>query len=67
MTEATPAAALLRARIRYDTAAMQFRIALFKEHRQSLLVEREPEKLLLRMADHVYPQEAVKKWMTQQE
>jgi uncharacterized protein (TIGR00730 family) len=39
---------------------------LFPEHRQSLRVEREPARLLESMENHVYPQEAVRKWMTQE-
>ena len=39
---------------------------LFPEHRQSLLCETEPERLLVAMAAHRYPHEAVRKWMRQE-
>jgi uncharacterized protein (TIGR00730 family) len=38
---------------------------LFPEHRQSLLCQTNPEKLLETMAAHSYPQEAVQRWMRQ--
>jgi hypothetical protein len=40
---------------------------LFPEHRQSLLCETNPEKLLEAMAAHCYPDEAAKRWMRQDE
>ena len=38
---------------------------LFLEHRLSLLCASEPEKLLDAMESHIYPQEAVQRWMKQ--
>jgi uncharacterized protein (TIGR00730 family) len=38
---------------------------LFPEHRQSLLCETDPEKLLKAMAAHTYSHEAVQRWMRQ--
>ena len=38
---------------------------LFPEHRQSLLCETDPDKLLKAMAAHHYPHEAVQRWMRQ--
>ena len=40
---------------------------IFPEHRQSLLCEIEPEKLLDAMANHHYPHEAAQRWMRQDE
>ncbi len=40
---------------------------IFPEHRQSLLCETEPEKLLEAMASHRYPHEAAQRWMRQDE
>jgi len=39
---------------------------LFPEHRASLLCATEPDKLLNAMEAHVYPQEAVERWMKQE-
>ena len=39
---------------------------LFPEHRAALLCASEPEKLLDLMETHVYPQEAVRRWMKQE-
>lgn len=39
---------------------------LFPEHRQYLRVDSDPERLLESMQNHVYSQEAVRKWMTQE-
>jgi uncharacterized protein (TIGR00730 family) len=39
---------------------------LFPEHRESLICETEPEKLLEAMAAHRYPLEAAKRWMRQE-
>jgi uncharacterized protein (TIGR00730 family) len=39
---------------------------LFPEHRQSLLCETDPEKLLKAMAAHTYPHEAAQRWMRQE-
>jgi uncharacterized protein (TIGR00730 family) len=36
---------------------------IFPEHRQALCCEAEPEALLDAMANHKYPQEAMKRWM----
>jgi len=36
---------------------------IFREHRQALCCEVEPEALLDAMANHKYPQEAAKRWM----
>jgi uncharacterized protein (TIGR00730 family) len=38
---------------------------LFPEHRQTLLCETEPEKLLAAMENHPYPHEAARRWMRQ--
>jgi len=38
---------------------------LFSEHRQSLLCEKDPERLLEAMEAHIYPHEAVQRWMRQ--
>jgi uncharacterized protein (TIGR00730 family) len=38
---------------------------LFPEHRQALLCDSEPERLLAAMRDHKHPHEAVKRWMRQ--
>jgi uncharacterized protein (TIGR00730 family) len=40
---------------------------LFPEHRQSLLCETDPERLLVAMAAHRYPREAAQRWMRQDE
>jgi uncharacterized protein (TIGR00730 family) len=40
---------------------------LYSEHRQSLLCESEPEKLLETMEKYRYPQEAARRWMKQEE
>jgi uncharacterized protein (TIGR00730 family) len=40
---------------------------LFPEHRQSLLCDTDPERLLEAMAAHRYPQEAAQRWMRQEE
>ncbi len=39
---------------------------LFPEHRTALLCATEPEKLLDLMESHVYPHEAVRRWMKQE-
>ncbi len=39
---------------------------LFPEHRLSLLCASDPDELLDDMAAHVYPHEAVRRWMTQE-
>jgi len=39
---------------------------LFPEHRASLICACEPDKLLDAMESHVYPHEAVHRWMTQE-
>jgi uncharacterized protein (TIGR00730 family) len=39
---------------------------LFPEHRLSLLCETDPERLLEAMATHLYPHEAVQRWMRQE-
>ncbi len=39
---------------------------LFPEHRQSLLCETDPERLLAAMENHRYPHEAVQRWMRQE-
>jgi uncharacterized protein (TIGR00730 family) len=39
---------------------------LFPEHRAALLCASEPEKLLDLMESHVYPHEAVRRWMKQE-
>lgn len=39
---------------------------LFPEHRQSLLCETDPERLLAAMENHHYPHEAVQRWMRQE-
>jgi len=39
---------------------------LFPEHRLSLLCATEPEKLLKLMESHIYPHEAVRRWMKQE-
>ena len=39
---------------------------LFPEHRASLVCASEPDKLLESMENHVYPQEAVQRWMKQE-
>jgi uncharacterized protein (TIGR00730 family) len=36
---------------------------VFKEHRESLCCEAEPQKLLDALANHEHPHEAVKRWM----
>jgi len=38
---------------------------IFSEHRQSLLCASDPDELLDAMKNHVYPAEAVKRWMRQ--
>ena len=40
---------------------------LFPEHRQSLLCETDPERLLAAMESHRYPHEAMQRWMRQAE
>ena len=39
---------------------------LFPEHRQSLLCETDPERLLTAMENHRYPSEAAQRWMRQE-
>lgn len=39
---------------------------LFPEHRQSLLCETDPERLLAAMEQHHYPHEAMQRWMKQE-
>jgi uncharacterized protein (TIGR00730 family) len=39
---------------------------LFPEHRAALLCESEPERLLQAMQKHIYPQEAMQRWMRQE-
>jgi uncharacterized protein (TIGR00730 family) len=38
---------------------------IFKEHREVLVCEQDPEKLLDRLAKYEHPREAVKRWMKQ--
>lgn len=39
---------------------------LYPEHRASLVCASEPDKLLESMENHIYPQEAVQRWMKQE-
>ncbi len=36
---------------------------IFKEHRESLFCESDPNKLLATMAEYIHPHDAVKQWM----
>jgi uncharacterized protein (TIGR00730 family) len=40
---------------------------IFKEHREVLICEQDPEKLIDRLAKYEHPHEAVKRWMRQKE
>jgi uncharacterized protein (TIGR00730 family) len=39
---------------------------IFREHRESLFCESDPNKLLDAMAEYVHPREAVKRWMREE-